>query len=76
LHPSRQYRGTVANFQRGDAQVEVTAFVHHISDFLEAAKANGLWLVELREWWHEEDVNKPPRLVSFMFEKLALNCES
>jgi len=26
-------------------------------------------LKRMKEWWHEEDVNKPPRLVSFLFEK-------
>jgi ubiquinone/menaquinone biosynthesis C-methylase UbiE len=69
LHPFRQYRGTVANFQRGETRVEVTAFVHHISDFLAAAKVNNFRLLELQEWWHEEDFEKPPRLVTFMFEK-------
>lgn len=39
------------------------------SDFLEAAEKNGFRLNSFREWWHQEDRNKPPRLVSFMFEK-------
>src|SRR6266567_4824964 len=29
----------------------------------------GFSLQSMKEWWHEEDHNKPPRLVSFMFEK-------
>jgi malonyl-CoA O-methyltransferase len=43
--------------------------VHHISDFFAAAAANGLELARMKEWWHAEDQNKPPRLVSFMFDK-------
>ena len=69
LHPFRQYQGTKANFQRGQETIEIPAFVHHLSDFTEGAAQNGLSVRSFREWWHEADQNKPPRLVSFMFEK-------
>jgi ubiquinone/menaquinone biosynthesis C-methylase UbiE len=69
LHPFRQYQGTQANFQRNQETTQIPAFVHHISDFIEAAAANNLALASMKEWWHEEDQNKPPRLVSFMFER-------
>jgi malonyl-CoA O-methyltransferase len=69
LHPFRQYKGTKANFRRDYEAVEIEAFVHHLSDFTESARANGLAMRMMREWWHEEDENKLPRLVSFMFEK-------
>jgi ubiquinone/menaquinone biosynthesis C-methylase UbiE len=69
LHPFRQYQGTKANFQRGDGRTEIDAFTHHISDYIEAANANGLSLLSLKEWWHEEDGGKPPRVVSFVFKK-------
>ena len=69
LHPFRQYKGTKARFERGEVTVEVEAFVHHISEFIHAAEANGLSLVKLNEYWHEEDDGKPPRLVSFIFRK-------
>lgn len=69
LHPFRQYRGTKANFQREQQRMEIEAYVHHLSDFTGAAADAGLSLVSMKEWWHEEDRDKPPRLVSFMFEK-------
>ena len=69
LHPFRQYQGTKANFQRGQETIEIQAFVHHLSDFTEGAAQNGLLVQSFREWWHEADQNKPPRLVSFMLEK-------
>ena len=69
LHPFRQYEGTKANFERDGIKTEIKAFVHHISDFLDAANKNGFKLLELKELWHEKDQNKPPRLVTFMFEK-------
>jgi len=69
LHPFKQYRGTKARFERNEEVIEVEAFVHHISDFTNAAIAYGLKLIMLNEYWHEDDQDKPPRLVSFMFEK-------
>ncbi len=70
LHPFRQYQGTVANFKQDQGAVPIQAFVHHISDFVEAGEGNGLRLATLREWWPAEDEGKPPRLVSLLFEKL------
>ena len=69
LHPFRQYEGKKARFSSEAEVTEIPAFVHHISDFLNAASRNGLRLMNLDERWHEEDQNKPPRLISFVFEK-------
>lgn len=69
LHPFRQYEGKKARLSSEAGVTEIPAFVHHISDFVNAASRNGLTLVKLNEWWHEEDQNKPPRIVSFLFEK-------
>ncbi len=69
LHPFRQYQGTQANFQTTHGTTEIQAFVHHISDFLNAATTSGFRLKEFKEWWHETDQNKLPRLVSFMLKK-------
>jgi ubiquinone/menaquinone biosynthesis C-methylase UbiE len=69
LHPFKQYEGSKARFYREAETVEVEAFVHHISEFTNAATANGLMLVKLNEYWHEADQNKPPRLISLMFIK-------
>lgn len=69
LHPFRQYQGTKARFQRDQGRIEIQAFTHHISDYLEDAEKTGLTFKKCREWWHEEDQGKPPRLVSFIFEK-------
>ena len=70
LHPFRQYQGKKARFQRGEQVTEIPAYIHHISDFVNAASASGLRLVALDERWHPQDQpGKPPRLVSFVFEK-------
>jgi ubiquinone/menaquinone biosynthesis C-methylase UbiE len=70
LHPFRQYEGKQARFQGAAGVIEIPAFIHHISDFLNAALSNGLRLVKLNERWHEKDSqSKPPRILSFLFEK-------
>ena len=69
LHPFKQYLGGQAVFQREEGPVSILAHVHHISDFLDAAAHAGLRLAELREWWHADDRNAPPRIVSFLFQK-------
>jgi malonyl-CoA O-methyltransferase len=69
LHPFRQYEGKKARFDKGEGEIQIPAFMHHISDFLNAAADNGLRLARLNERWHPEDENKPPRIISFFFEK-------
>ena len=69
LHPFRQYQGTQARFQRHHETTLIPAFVHHISDFINTGAANNLTLAVMKECWHQDDENKPPRLVSFLFRK-------
>lgn len=69
LHPFRQYNGKKARFYRNDEQVEVDAFLHHISDFIHGATDSGLVLAKFNEFWHETDQNKLPRIISLLFEK-------
>jgi len=69
LHPYRQHLGNKARFEHNGETLEILAFIHNISDFIDAAENNGLTLNELKEWCHPEEQNEPPRIVSFMFEK-------
>ncbi|WP_420642495.1 class I SAM-dependent methyltransferase [Candidatus Leptofilum sp.] len=69
LHPFKQYLGTQARFTQDEQTTLIPAFTHHISDYLYAAHQHGLTLHELKEWWDEGDVGKPPRLISFLFGK-------
>jgi ubiquinone/menaquinone biosynthesis C-methylase UbiE len=69
LHPFKQYEGKKATFQHNDQQTEIDAFIHHISDFGNAAQQAGLTLRRLNEWWHDEDQQIPPRLMTLLFER-------
>jgi malonyl-CoA O-methyltransferase len=69
LHPFRQYLGTQAHFHRDQETHTIDAFVHNVTDFIDAAQNNNLRLEAIKEWQHEEDTGKPPRLISFLFKK-------
>ncbi len=69
LHPFRQYQGSQARFEQAGETTFIPAFTHHISDFLTAATQNGLALTAVNEWWHEADDGKPPRLITFLWQK-------
>ncbi|AYA37149.1 class I SAM-dependent methyltransferase [Hymenobacter oligotrophus] len=70
LHPVKQYTGSKARFDTGAGQVfELECYVHHVSDFTEAARQHGLRCQRLQEWFDADDRSTPPRIVSFLFEK-------
>lgn len=69
LHPFRQYEGKQAHFRVGEAVTMVPAHRHHVSDFVRAAQRAGLELVDLREWWHQDDAGRPPRLLSLRWRR-------
>lgn len=69
LHPFKQYSGTKARFDNGNGIFELECFVHHISDFLNAAEKNNFRLLQLKEWFDEENRDLPPRIISMLFKK-------
>lgn len=68
-HPFRQYQGKKAHFEQNGRTFDITAFVHNMSDFIDAGKQNGFMLLEMKEWWHQQERYGPPRIVSFMFRR-------
>ncbi|TVZ27694.1 methyltransferase family protein [Gillisia sp. Hel_I_86] len=71
LHPFKQYSGSKARFDTGKGIQELETYVHHITDYTEAAFTNGFKLVQLNEWFDEDDKKNIPRLVSFVFKKTS-----
>lgn len=69
LHPAKQTAGSKARFETETGVLELTVFVHTISDYLKAAGRSGLELVELEEWCDGTGENEIPRLISFVFKK-------
>lgn len=75
LHPMRQLLGGQAQFtntQTAERQL-VPAFLHDVSDYVNAGLAKGFELVNLREWRDlEEPRMSAPRLLSLLFRSRAL----
>ncbi len=72
LHPFKQYIGSKARYETADGVRELEVYIHHISEFVKAAKQNGFALVELEEWFDEPmEAQTPPRLLSLVFRRLA-----
>jgi ubiquinone/menaquinone biosynthesis C-methylase UbiE len=69
LHPFRQYYGKKAVYEENGETKEIDAFVHNISDFIDAANKNGIKLLTINEYWQEQDQNKLPRIISLLFTK-------
>jgi malonyl-CoA O-methyltransferase len=70
LHPFRQYQGAQARFvDAANESTRVPAFVHHVSEVLDAATRAGVTLLRFGEWWHDEDASRPPRLATFELVK-------
>lgn len=67
LHPFKQYQGSKARFETQSGIFELECFVHHISDFFEAAKSNNFECVDLEEWF-DDDNKMIPRLLTIIFK--------
>jgi ubiquinone/menaquinone biosynthesis C-methylase UbiE len=70
LHPFKQYSGSKARFDTAEGTQVVTCFNHHITDFTDAAKANGLDLLSINEYFDEDDRNNIPRLLTLLIRKM------
>jgi len=69
LHPFKQYTGSKARFDTAEGQQVVPCFDHHISDFTQSAKKYGLSLVDINEYFDDDDRTTIPRIVILLFQK-------
>ena len=69
LHPFKQYQGSKARFETGAGVFELECFVHHVSEFFDAAVNNNFEVFELREWFDDDDKSQIPRLLTMILRK-------
>jgi ubiquinone/menaquinone biosynthesis C-methylase UbiE len=69
LHPSKQYSGSKARFETAEGTQVVPCFTHHISDFVQAGKRAGLQIIELEEYFDNDERNEMPRILALLFKK-------
>lgn len=70
LHPFKQYTGSKARFDTDKGQQIVTCYNHHFSDFLHTAREQGLGLVDIHEYFDDEDRNGIPRILAMVLQKI------
>jgi 2-polyprenyl-3-methyl-5-hydroxy-6-metoxy-1,4-benzoquinol methylase len=70
LHPFKQYTGTKARFDTEEGRQEVECYTHHISEFVQTAKQYGLKLVELDEFFDDNDRTGIPRILTLLLQKV------
>jgi len=69
LHPFKQYSGSKAKFETENKTQELETYVHHISEYLKLASENGFSLLEIKEWFDNENKDEIPRLIGIVFRK-------
>jgi ubiquinone/menaquinone biosynthesis C-methylase UbiE len=69
LHPFKQYSGSKARFDTAGGQQVVQCYNHHISDFTGAARTHGLTLVDINEYFDDNDRSGIPRILTILLQK-------
>ena len=69
LHPFKQYSGSKARFETEETVHIVPCFDHHLSDFVTAAKKHGLTLIEVDEYFDDNNRATIPRILMLLFQK-------
>ncbi|MFK7807542.1 MAG: class I SAM-dependent methyltransferase [Saprospiraceae bacterium] len=73
LHPFKQYAGSKARFDTANGIKEITAFVHHTTDYTNSAKSHGFVMESIKEWFDNDEEKELPRLISFVFRKAKIS---
>jgi ubiquinone/menaquinone biosynthesis C-methylase UbiE len=69
LHPFKQYSGSKARFETEEGLQVVECFNHHISDFLLLSKKHGFTLLDLNEYFDDDNRNEIPRIIMLLLQK-------
>lgn len=69
LHPFKQYTGTKARFETAGGQQVVPCFTHNISDFTGAAQENDFEILDIAEYFDDNDRTGIPRIITLLLRK-------
>jgi ubiquinone/menaquinone biosynthesis C-methylase UbiE len=69
LHPFKQYSGSKARFETEGGEQIVPCFTHNFSDFTLAAKKNGFSILDVNEYFDDNDKALIPRVLTVVFQK-------
>lgn len=69
FHPFKQYAGSKARYSTSEGEQLVTCYTHNVSDFIHAANKYSFSLINLEEWFDDNDRNQIPRILTLLFKK-------
>jgi ubiquinone/menaquinone biosynthesis C-methylase UbiE len=69
FHPFKQYAGSKARYSTPEGEQLVTCYTHNVSDFTHAANKYGFSLIDLEEWFDDNDRTQIPRILTLLFKK-------
>ncbi|KIC93403.1 class I SAM-dependent methyltransferase [Flavihumibacter solisilvae] len=69
LHPFKQYGGTKARFESEEGTQVLECYNHHISEFVQSARRNGMDLIDLNEFFDGNDQTLVPRILTLLVRK-------
>ncbi len=69
LHPFKQYAGSKARYTTEAGEQVVTCYTHNLSDFTQAAKANGFSIEEVNEYFDDNDRTNIPRILVLLLKR-------
>lgn len=68
LHPFKQYAGSKARFNTEQGLQVLECFTHHISEFVSAARKQGLLMVTINEYFDDDDKPGVPRILTLLLK--------
>lgn len=67
LHPFKQYSGTKAKFDTAEGRQLLECYNHHVSDFIQIAKRYDLKIIDVNEYFDDDDRTTTPRILTLLF---------
>lgn len=68
LHPFKQYTGSKARFETEEGLHIVPCFNHHISDFTNYAKKYDFDIIDVKEYFDDDDKKTLPRILTLLLQ--------
>ncbi len=70
LHPFKQYTGSKARFETAEGLQVVPCFNHPVSAFTQAAKKYKLAIIDINEFFDNDDISTIPRILTLLLKKV------
>jgi ubiquinone/menaquinone biosynthesis C-methylase UbiE len=70
LHPFKQYNGTKARFETTEGTQVLECFNHHIFEFVQTAKKHKFTIIDINEYFDDNDSATIPRILTLLLKKI------